>query len=184
MDRDHPGAQRQRDHSRRTQRDCGSTGKLEPQPRQFAHPFSLHGASAGVQEALKQYTVEGSFGHLLDAEADSLALSRFTVFEIEELMGLGEKYALPVLLYLFRRIERLIGSQQGRPSVIVLDEAWLMLGHQAFREKIKTWLKVMRKANCAVIMCPKTRETWRCSFCKTQAFRRILPVVLYEATRR
>jgi type IV secretion system protein TrbE len=105
-----------------------------------------------VQEALKQYTVEGSFGHLLDAENDSLALSRFTVFEIEELMGLGEKYALPVLLYLFRRIERLIGSQQGRPSVIVLDEAWLMLGHQAFREKIKTWLKVMRKANCAVIM--------------------------------
>ena len=105
-----------------------------------------------VQEALKQYTVEGSFGHLLDAENDSLALSRFTVFEIEELMGLGEKYALPVLLYLFRRIERLIGSQQGRPSVIVLDEAWFMLGHQAFREKIKTWLKVMRKANCAVIM--------------------------------
>jgi type IV secretory pathway VirB4 component len=30
----------------------------------------------------------------------------FTVFEIEELMNLGEKFALPVLLYLFRRIER------------------------------------------------------------------------------
>src|SRR5258708_20290420 len=105
-----------------------------------------------VQEALKQYTVEGSFGHLLDAENDSLALSRFTVFEIEELMGLGEKYALPVLLYLFRRIERLIGSQQGRPSVIVLDEAWLMLGHTAFRAKIRECLKVMRKANCAVVM--------------------------------
>src|SRR6478672_8075666 len=59
-----------------------------------------------VQETLKQYTVEGSFGHLLDAETDSLALARYTTFEIEHLMNLGEKYALPVLLYLFRRIER------------------------------------------------------------------------------
>ena len=65
---------------------------------------------------------------------------------------LGEKYALPVLLYLFRRIERLIASQRGKPSVIVLDEAWLMLAHPAFREKIREWLKTMRKANCAVVM--------------------------------
>jgi type IV secretion system protein TrbE len=105
-----------------------------------------------VQETLKQYTVEGSFGHLLDAENDSLALARYTTFEIEHLMNLGEKYALPVLLYLFRRIERLIGSQHGKPSVIVLDEAWLMLGHPAFRDKIREWLKTMRKANCAVVM--------------------------------
>jgi hypothetical protein len=37
----------------------------------------------------------------------ALSLSSFTtVFEIDELMNLGEKFALPVLLYLFRRIER------------------------------------------------------------------------------
>ena len=105
-----------------------------------------------VQETLKQYTVEGSFGHLLDAETDSLALARYTTFEIEHLMNLGEKYALPVLLYLFRRIERLIASQRGKPSVIVLDEAWLMLAHPAFRDKIREWLKTKRKANCAVVM--------------------------------
>ena len=45
------------------------------------------------------------------------ALARFTTFEIEALMGLGEKYALPVLLYLFRRIERRIAAQAGKPSV-------------------------------------------------------------------
>ena len=74
---------------------------------------------------------------------------RVQSFEIEELMGLGEKYALPVLLYLFRRIER---SLQGQPAAIIMDEAWLMLGHEVFREKIREWLKVMRKANCMVIM--------------------------------
>jgi type IV secretion/conjugal transfer VirB4 family ATPase len=102
-----------------------------------------------VREALKQYTVEGSMGHLLDAEEDGLDLSHFMTFEIEELMGLGEKYALPVLLYLFRRIER---SLQGQPAAIILDEAWLMLGHEVFREKIREWLKALRKANCMVIM--------------------------------
>jgi type IV secretion system protein TrbE len=65
------------------------------------------------------------------------------------LMNLGEKFALPVLLYLFRRIER---SLHGQPAAIFLDEAWIMLGHPAFRNKIREWLKVMRKANCLVFM--------------------------------
>lgn len=102
-----------------------------------------------IREALKQYTIDGLMGHLLDADSDGLSLSNFTVFEIEQLMNLGEKFALPVLLYLFRRIEK---SLHGQPAVIVLDEAWLMLGHPAFREKIREWLKVLRKANCSVVM--------------------------------
>ncbi len=102
-----------------------------------------------IREAIRQYTVDGSMGHLLDAEQDGLALSDFITFEIEEVMGLGEKFALPVLLYLFRRIER---SLRGQPSAIILDEAWLMLGHPAFRAKIREWLKVLRKANCLVLM--------------------------------
>jgi type IV secretion system protein VirB4 len=102
-----------------------------------------------IREALKQYTVDGSMGHLLDAETDGLEFSDFTTFEIEELMDLGEKYALPTLLYIFRRIER---SLTGQPAVILLDEAWLMLGHPVFRAKIREWLKVMRKANCLVLM--------------------------------
>ena len=102
-----------------------------------------------IREALKQYTVSGALGHLLDAERDGLALADFTVFEIEELMGLGDKYALPTILYLFRRIER---SLQGQPSAIIVDEAWLMLGHPVIREKIREWLKVLRKANCLVVL--------------------------------
>jgi type IV secretion system protein VirB4 len=102
-----------------------------------------------IREAIRQYTVDGSMGHLLDAEEDGLSLSSFTVFEIEELMSLGDKFALPTLLYLFRRIERQLA---GQPAAILLDEAWLMLGHPAFRAKLREWLKVMRKANCLVLM--------------------------------
>ena len=102
-----------------------------------------------IREALTQYTVDGNMGHLLDSEEDGLSLSDFTVFEIEELMNLGEKYTLPVLMYLFRRIEC---SLKGQSAAIILDEAWIMLGHPAFRDKIKEWLKTFAKKNCLVLM--------------------------------
>jgi type IV secretion system protein TrbE len=86
---------------------------------------------------------------MFDADHDTLGLDSFTVFEVEELMNLAPKYGLPILLYLFRRITRSLG---GQPAAIILDEAWLMLGHPVFKEKIKEWLRTMRKANCAVIM--------------------------------
>lgn len=102
-----------------------------------------------IREALKQYTIDGLMGHLLDAETDGLGLSDFMTFEIEQLMNLGEKFALPVLLYLFRRIEE---SLDGRPTLIILDEAWLMLAHPVFRNKIAEWLDSMAKKNCCVLM--------------------------------
>lgn len=102
-----------------------------------------------IREALKQYTVDGLMGHLLDAHEDGLGLSDFMTFEIEPLMRLGEKFALPVLLYLFNRIEE---SLDGRPTLIILDEAWLMLAHPTFCRKIAEWLDSMAKKNCSVLM--------------------------------
>ncbi|UWU26161.1 conjugal transfer protein TrbE (plasmid) [Rhizobium sp. CB3060] len=102
-----------------------------------------------IKDALHHYTVDGPMGQLLDAEEDGLALGTFQCFEIEELMNMGERNLVPVLTYLFRRIEKRL---TGAPSLIILDEAWLMLGHPVFRDKIREWLKVLRKANCAVVL--------------------------------
>lgn len=102
-----------------------------------------------IRAALKDYTVDGLMGHLLDAQVDQLSLSDFITFEIEHLMDLGDRYALPVLLYLFMRIQEAL---DGRPTLIILDEAWLMLGHRIFREKIREWLKTLAKKNCRVLM--------------------------------
>ena len=102
-----------------------------------------------IRAALAPYTIEGSLGHLLDARSDGVKSNAFTVFEIEDLMALGEKNLIPMLLYLFRHFER---SLSGSPALLILDEAWVMLGHPVFREKIREWLKVLRKANCAVVL--------------------------------
>nr|WP_242680840.1 hypothetical protein [Pasteurella multocida] len=88
-------------------------------------------------------------GSIFDAENDNLSLSNFMCFEIEELMQLPHRFAIPVLQYIFRRIEM---SLKGQPGMIILDEAWLMLSHEMFKEKIREWLKVLRKANCIVVL--------------------------------
>jgi type IV secretion system protein VirB4 len=105
-----------------------------------------------MRAGLEHYTMKGPMGYLLDAFSDQLSLSGeggLTVFEIEDLMGMGNVNALPVLLYLFRRVEKAL---HGQPAAIILDEAWLMLGHEVFREKIREWFKVLRKANCAIVL--------------------------------
>jgi type IV secretion system protein VirB4 len=102
-----------------------------------------------IKDALYHYTVDGPMGQLLDAEEDGLTLRAFQCFEIEQLMNMGERNLVPVLTYLFHRIEKRL---DGSPSLILLDEAWLMLGHPVFRDKIREWLKVLRKANCAVVL--------------------------------
>jgi type IV secretory pathway VirB4 component len=79
-----------------------------------------------IKDALHHYTVDGPMGQLLDAEQDGLTLGAFQTFEIEQLMNMGERNLVPVLTYLFRRIEKRL---TGAPSLIILDEAWLMLGH-------------------------------------------------------
>lgn len=102
-----------------------------------------------VRSAIEMYAVDGPLGGLLDAATDDLAETAFSVFEMEDLLNMGERNAMPVLLYLFRRFEQRL---RGQPAMLILDEAWIMLGHPVFREKIREWLKVLRKANCAVII--------------------------------
>jgi type IV secretion system protein TrbE len=105
--------------------------------------------NADIRSALAHYTIDGPLGKLLDNRQDELRDASFSVFEIEDLMALGERSLIPVLLYLFRRFET---SLTGQPALLLLDEAWVMLGHPTFREKIREWLKVLRKANCAVVL--------------------------------
>jgi type IV secretion system protein VirB4 len=87
-------------------------------------------------------------GGMLNAKRDSISTNRFTVFEMEKLMEMKDKHVVPVLLYLFRMIERTL---DGSPTIICIDEAWLMLQHPMFEQKLKEWFKVLRKANALVI---------------------------------
>jgi type IV secretion system protein VirB4 len=100
-----------------------------------------------LRQALQPYTLEGPYGRLLDADDDRLTLGAVQCFEMEELMH--ETGAVPpVLTYLFHRFEKRF---DGRPSLLVLDEAWLFLDNPAFSARIREWLKTLRKQNVSVI---------------------------------
>lgn len=126
--------------------------KDSPRNERSLTNFNATVQSQKIRDAISHYTLDGALGNLLDADEDSLTvdqMNHWIAFEVEELMNLGERNLLPVLLYLFRKIEK---SLDGRPTLLILDEAWLLLGHPVFKEKIREWLKVLRKANCAVVM--------------------------------
>lgn len=117
-----------------------------------AEERTLTGLSVLVQAnalkaALQPYTLDGPFGRLLDAADDRLALSDVQCFETEELMH-EAGVVLPVLTYLFHRLE---DRFDGRPTLLILDEAWVYLDNPLFAARIREWLKVLRKKNVSVI---------------------------------
>lgn len=102
-----------------------------------------------VREVLRYYTLVGAMGRTLDAEEDGIEFGQFMTFEMEQLLTLSNKVSIPVLLYLFRRFEK---SLTGRPTFLLLDEAGVLLGNPMFKDRIPTWLRILRSKNCVVIL--------------------------------
>jgi type IV secretion system protein VirB4 len=66
---------------------------------------------------------------------------------MESLMQ-GRSAVLPILTYLFHRLE---AQFDGSPSWLILDEAWVFLDDPLFANRIREWLKTLRKKNVSVV---------------------------------
>lgn len=102
-----------------------------------------------LRDALNHYCLGGPVGFLLDSETDCLGTGHFLTFETEHLFPLSEKAVVPVLLYLFRQIEKRL---TGAPALVPIDEAWVFLRNPLFRERLREWLKTLRKRNGTVVL--------------------------------
>lgn len=111
--------------------------------------FAMTVQSEKVKTLLKTYQLGSAGGNFIDGQNDQIRYQGLTCFEMDELMSYGKKVQAPVLLYLFRQIEKRL---DGRPTLLIIDEAWAALDIPSFEEKIREWLKVLRKKNCAVIL--------------------------------
>jgi type IV secretion system protein VirB4 len=100
-----------------------------------------------LRTALSTYTLDGPHGRLLDGAEQGFALADIQCFETEALMGQAGAVT-PVLNYLFHRLEGRFG---GRPTLLILDEAWVFLDHPLFASRIREWLKTLRKKNVSVV---------------------------------
>lgn len=102
-----------------------------------------------VKTALGPFCLGGACGTLLDndehrlgAGADVVCFETATLLERPTAVG-------PVLATVFHMIER---GLDGRPTLLVIDEAWAVLDHPLLAAKLREWLKTARKANVAVII--------------------------------
>jgi type IV secretion system protein VirB4 len=124
----------------------GSLASAPPDERTLTG-LSLLLQSRELKSALSPYTLEGPFGSLLDADRDRLEISDVHCFETETLMT-QPGAVVPVLTYLFHRLEERF---DGKPTLLILDEAWVFLDNPLFASRIREWLKVLRKKNVAVL---------------------------------
>lgn len=102
---------------------------------------------ASVRAALQPFTHAGPHGRLLDHDQTSLGYGAVQAFEMDDIMRRPQA-AGAVLSALFHVLERRF---DGKPTLLVLDEAWLFLKDAFFAAQIQDWLKTLRKKNVAVV---------------------------------
>jgi type IV secretion/conjugal transfer VirB4 family ATPase len=126
---------------------------LAGRPRHFRTLTALQGLlqDATLKAALTRYTLKGPMGQYLDGDRDELLDSRLVTFELSTLQH--SEALIPVLLYLFHRIEQRL---TGVPTLILLDEAaWVLQAEnqqavEAFAKELDRWLRDGRKLNMAL----------------------------------
>ena len=104
-----------------------------------------------ARQALTSFTLDGPYGHLLDAEERGFGYSRVQAFEMERFMRdvSARDVLVPVLTYLFHRLE---DRFDGRPTLLMVDEAWSFMLDPDFAPQIVRWLTRLRKKNVSVIL--------------------------------
>ncbi len=123
-----------------------SLSEQEPESRTITVLKSLV-QSNEIREALAPLSMSGPYGYLFDACHETDDDNSWQVFETGELFE--QRTAIkPALSYLFHRLSK---KFDGRPTLLILDEAWLFLEDSMFAKKIKQWLKELRKANVYVM---------------------------------
>ena len=127
----------------------------DPSMRTLTH-FTHTVQGLDLRKYLDYYTGNNPGGLLLDGDSNDIQYRNFTVFELDHVYQMDAKLVMPIFLFLFREIEkRLDATIEGRcnpPSLVIIDEAWMALAHEMFQRKIKEWLLVLRKKNCAVVL--------------------------------
>jgi type IV secretion system protein VirB4 len=104
--------------------------------------------SREVRDALRPYTMQGNYGEIFDADTDTMRDGAWITIEMNALMTMSPEVVIPGLFYLFHRVEQRF---DGRPTLLILDEAWLFLKHPVFMGQLQNWLKTLRKKHVSVV---------------------------------
>jgi type IV secretion system protein VirB4 len=101
-----------------------------------------------VTAKLQLWHRQGMFARWFDQPEDTLNLSSGRIgFEMAR--AVADTKALPAVFgYLMHRVMMEI---DGRPTLVVIDEAWDLLDNPAFSARIGNWLQMLRARNVVVV---------------------------------
>jgi type IV secretion system protein VirB4 len=123
-----------------------------PHLRRLRHMAELlagrHRPQAGdLASRLAPWVMDGPHAWLFDHAQDRLDLSqRLLGFDMTALLD-SPVLRTPAMMYLFHRIEERL---DGQPTMICIDEGWKALDDPVFAQRIRDWLKTLRKRNALV----------------------------------
>lgn len=116
--------------------------------------FQLYCQDEDVCDTIQPYTLDGQYGRIFDAHGESVIDNRFLMIEMGILMQMGSSCVTPALMYIFRMIESRFAApndENGKSTLLVLDEAWVFLDNPYFAARIEEWLLTLRKKRVAVV---------------------------------
>lgn len=94
----------------------------------------------------------GSYQQLLNGTKTDVFNADVMGFELGGLLsgsGANQPFNVLVIQAIFNELNVLFEEQ--RPTLLILEEAWLYLSHPIFLQQLTDWLKTLRKKNVAVI---------------------------------
>lgn len=101
-----------------------------------------------IRTALNVFNT-GQYQQLLNGTQPQFDNADIIGFEMSSLIQSQNKLSLAVIQAIFTELEHLF--QDKRPTLLILEEAWLYLKHPLFQAKLTDWFKTLRKANVSVI---------------------------------
>jgi len=104
-------------------------------------------APGDLASRLDPWVMGGPHAWLFDNPADRLDLSqRLLGFDMTALLD-SPRLRTATMMYLFHRIEERL---DGTPTMILIDEGWKALDDAVFANRLRDWLKTLRKRNALV----------------------------------
>lgn len=98
---------------------------------------------------LARWYGDGEYGYVFGALEDGLNLDGDVHGFNMSAVRRDKKLLLPVMAYVLHRVMLRL---DGRPSMIVLDEAWQLLDNPVFASRLGGWFEKLRASNCMAIL--------------------------------
>jgi type IV secretion system protein VirB4 len=136
----------------------GELYALPPQDRHLPNMARLLAKyDPALAEGLAPWYGDGKHAKLFDFAEDGLDVSPSLLsFDLTPALQ-DPAYTLPIFSYLMHRV---IGSLDGRPTIIVMHEAWSLLENSFFAPRLDSLMEMLRQQN--VMLLATTQKPMNC----------------------